>query len=528
MKPSRRQVLGAATSLFTLGSCRRSEREIQGGFADRDVAAGHLLRDGGIPGGEPVRRKSRVVIVGGGAAGLSAAWRLEREGVSDLTLLELGATVGGTSRGGVMEDIPHPWGAHYLPVPRENQRALRLFLEQEGLLTEGRAPADQLVRAPAERIGGLGFWEEGLWLHAGASEEDHAQLARFEELVLSFFGTDSSGRRWFDLPVASSSDHFAALDSKTAAEWATENGLTGDRIRWYLDYACRDDFGCSLEETSAWALLHYFSSRADHQSGESADYMTWPEGNQRLIDGLARPFADRIRTGRLVHRIVPTSSGAEIHALDHKSRTIEVWEAEQVVVATPQFLTRRLVTGDAAAEARATFRYAPWVVANLHLEQRPTERGFPLAWDNVQLESESLGYVDATHQLDRMHLHDTVWSWYLPLTGPGEAQARQRMLSSTWEDWRDTILADLRLPHPDIEECVTRIDVWRWGHAMVKPVPGVVFGEARRQAAMPQGRLSFAHSDLSGMALFEEALWQGVRAAEERLTAEGLTFESLL
>jgi hypothetical protein len=55
----------------------------------------------------------------------------------------------------------------------------------------------------------------------------------------------------------------------------------------------------------------------------------------------------------------------------------------------------------------------------------------------------------------------------------------------------------------------------RWGHAMVQPRVGFVFGPSRRKAALPVGRLFFAHSDLSGLALFEEALHHGVRAAEE-------------
>ena len=111
---------------------------------------------------------------------------------------------------------------------------------------------------------------------------------------------------------------------------------------------------------------------------------------------------------------------------------------------------------------------------------------------------------------------------------PDEARTREDMLQIPWEGWRDRVLGDLRRAHPDLDECVTRLDVWRWGHAMVKPVPGMVFGEDRRRAARPIGDLHFAHCDLSAMALFEEAHWQGVRAAEEVLEARGVEFASLL
>jgi len=62
---------------------------------------------------------------------------------------------------------------------------------------------------------------------------------------------------------------------------------------------------------------------------------------------------------------------------------------------------------------------------------------------------------------------------------------------------------------------------------MVRPRPGFVWGAARQAAARPRGGIHFAHSDLSGVALFEEALDQGVRAAEEVLAARGIASESL-
>ena len=61
----------------------------------------------------------------------------------------------------------------------------------------------------------------------------------------------------------------------------------------------------------------------------------------------------------------------------------------------------------------------------------------------------------------------------------------------------------------------------------VRPVPGFQWGPARRKAAEPLGRLHFAHSDLSGVALFEEAQDNGIRAAEEVLRAFGREFASL-
>ena len=54
------------------------------------------------------------------------------------------------------------------------------------------------------------------------------------------------------------------------------------------------------------------------------------------------------------------------------------------------------------------------------------------------------------------------------------------------------------------------------GHAMTRPVPGLIWGAERAAAAArPLGRVHFAHSDLSALPLFEEAVYWGTRVASE-------------
>ena len=50
---------------------------------------------------------------------------------------------------------------------------------------------------------------------------------------------------------------------------------------------------------------------------------------------------------------------------------------------------------------------------------------------------------------------------------------------------------------------------------MACPVPGWIWDGRRERLARPLGRIHFAHSDLGGMSLFEEALVQGTRAARD-------------
>jgi hypothetical protein len=175
------------------------------------------------------------------------------------------------------------------------------------------------------------------------------------------------------------------------------------------------------------------------------------------------------------------------------------------------------------------FHYSPWLVANLSLRSLPFIRsGMPMAWDNVIYDSPSLGYVVATHQSLATQVRKTVLTYYYAMVGESPVQERIRLLRTSWKDWTDFILKDLSRPHPELRDLVTHLDIFRWGHAMVQPRVGFIWGNARRQAAQPRGNIFFAHSDLSGFSIFEEAQYRGVLAAERILAKLNIPFSSSL
>ena len=60
---------------------------------------------------------------------------------------------------------------------------------------------------------------------------------------------------------------------------------------------------------------------------------------------------------------------------------------------------------------------------------------------------------------------------------------------------------------------------------MISPVPGFLFEENKRKAAQPiDNRIYFAHSDLSGISIFEEAFHQGTNVVNSML--DGTTVDS--
>jgi glycine/D-amino acid oxidase-like deaminating enzyme len=532
---SRRELLHATVgTAVAAAACRRTPTlRFDGQLLGQNAARGHRLRDGFRP---PPARHERVgvAILGAGVAGLSAAWRLRRRGFTDFTVLELEDRAGGTSRSGENVVSPFPWGAHYVPAPLAAGSDLAELLGEmgvvEGVDAEGRPVIGEhhLCRAPQERLFFGGAWGEGLYPRYAASTEDLRQLRAFEAEMDALVGAqDGEGRRAFVLPTASGGriPELDALDRMSMAELLDRRGYTSPRLRWYVEYACRDDYGCRLENTSAWAGAFYFASRVEKPGARAAELVTWPEGNGALVAHLEKAAAPRVRTGIVVTDVVPGPSGVEVHAWDEARREAFALEAAHAIFALPQLLAGRLIAPwrERPPAHLGAFEYSPWVVANLTLRARPVERGFSLAWDNVLHDSRSLGYVVATHQSGRDH-GPTVWTWYLPLTDAAPRAAREVLFSAGWKHWAEVVMADLRRAHPDIESLVERLDVWRWGHAMIRPVPGLLRSGTLGAARAPLGRLHFAHTDLSGMALFEEAQAWGVRAAEAILSerASGL------
>jgi len=86
-----------------------------------------------------------------------------------------------------------------------------------------------------------------------------------------------------------------------------------------------------------------------------------------------------------------------------------------------------------------------------------------------------------------------------------------------WAYWKEAILHDLERVHSDIRPCVSRIDIMRMGHAMIRPAVGAIFSEERRRLRHLNGRILFANSDLSGISIFEERQYHGVEAAQKVL-----------
>jgi hypothetical protein len=517
MSINRRELLVGGMALPWLMACEPKVRSLR--LSGDDSATAHRLRAMDFP-APGFQEKHKVLILGGGVAGCTAAYTLEKQGFRDYRLIELGHEPGGHARSGRNEVSAYPLGAHYLPIPHASQTDLLEFLQDAGALREWSADGkpqfqdEFLCHDPEDRVFYEGRWFEGLiaWQALAAHEiDDIRAFMNFVDRVREKKGRD--GRRLFAIPLDLSSrdPEWLKLDRMSFADFVRGQGWHSPYLAWYLDYCCRDDYGCGWQDASAWAGLHYFAAR-EAERGEGTSILTWPEGNAWLIRQLMKRSLDRFVSDTLIFRIEKKGSGFVVDGWQTGTGRALRWEAEALIVALPRFVVQRLLPEHAPPVGACS--YAPWMVANCTVDRLPETVGAALAWDNVPFGSASLGYVVATHQRLQRFAGASVLSSYWPLSAQKPDLARMIAGLRELRDWEHLVLADLEHMHPGISPTVRVMDFWLWGHGMIRPTAGYIWGAARaRMQGEDQANLVFAHTDRSGISIFEEAFARGREAA---------------
>lgn len=531
---TRREILKSFVGLpLALAACKRGspQNDFDGEIVGASNNIGHILREKRnfeVPANN--WKDTKIAIVGGGIAGLTSAWKLKNKGFNDFVLLELENKLGGTSTSGTSNLVGYPWGAHYLPVPFKENTELVGLLDEMNLIEskdeneELVIPEQYLTRDPEERVFYKGRWYEGLYLSAGASKEDLSQLNSFQkELDYWIDWRDSAGKRAFVVPVSDCSNdaEVTELDKISFADWLAKKDFNSERLIWYCDYACRDDYGLKLSQTSAWAGLFYFCSRTPKSGEESQSFITFPEGNGHFVNHLVSKTQENIQSSNIVVELIPNEKGVDVVYLDTKTKQMNGLRAEKAIFSAPLFTANYLIRDfrENPTFNANEFQHNSWFVANLFLKDRPKnkfDRDFPLSWDNVLYESRSLGYVVATHQKG-IDYGQTILTYYYPMAEENLRTGMQKLLSLDWKELADICLTDLEQAHTNIRELTTRIDIMRWGHAMISPRTNFMWNGERQKAQAPFRNIHFAHSDLSGIAIFEEAFHHGLRATDEIL-----------
>ncbi len=515
----------SALGTTLVNSCKRQEQTATTHITSSAHKLGHKLKTGNLPLPEREGETYDTIVIGSGVAGLSAARYLRKQGIDNVAIIEVNHHIGGNASSGKRNTYRYPYGAHYLPIAELHNKELIEFLSEHNIITgfENELPVyneNDLCFAPQERLYYRGKWRDGI--ASTIAKFSPAGYNKFVQLLHNYENLkNDNGEYIFALPICNgyTNDISLELDGISFADFLKNNLITEDEVIWYADYCCRDEYGMGIESISAFAGIQYFvARRAKSANAPEGTNLTWPNGNGHLVDILRTDVTQNLICDTLAYNIEIHNAKVKV-AVINDSNNSKILHAKQCIIATPQFITTRLLSTIQPERTQWTqnFKYAPWLVVTLILNDTSGILS-DVHWDNVLYGANSLGYINDTQQLLTTHNNKTVITWYTTLHKQAPQEGRKQLLHSTTEEIVNQVAQELESVHPGIISETEYVDAVLWGHGMIAPVVGFYANTHLEKLKAPiDNKIFFAHSDLSGLSLFEEAFYQGNRAAKELL-----------
>ncbi len=446
---------------------------------------------------EQDERTLDCVIVGGGIAGLTAAWNLRDR---DVLLLEAEERVGGRIRSEIRGDYWLSVGAHMFPEPdsivgrmvedlqletlRINGDLLGVWME--GKLVRGARPETYPFRLPIERRARIDLVTSGLRIRRAAGQyeqlsrgSDGASLGAIRERLLAFM----DDRTFADL-VGNVHPQVDALFRTTAHRMTAEP-----------------------EEVAAGCMAALFAHV--WSSGETVLGRNMRGGSAQLPIALGRELGERVRTGATVRRVEVTADrGVSVEYEEGGQR--HTVRARRGIVATPAYVTKEIVVGQPSdlAAALDSIDYGPFVVAAILTKE--TSR---MPWDDLySVVTPGLSFTMFFNHANVLRSDSgerRPGGAIMLYAGAGPARSQ---LERSDAQIRDTFLGDLARVFPETRDIIDDVWIQRWPKAQPFQKPG----RSQHQRAFERGidgRISLAGDYTGDWAQMESAAQMGREAA---------------
>lgn len=462
-----------------------------------DMSVGHLAFESLE---FPITKKlqTEYLIVGGGIAGMSAAYKLRDK---DFLLYELSNSLGGSSSAGSHGNTPLCHGAHYdLSYPSNYGKVALKMLEELGVIhydpfSDSWKFIDKQYLIPKIK-------ESQTFAHGTFRKDvlpDNSERVIFLDLMKTYVGK-------MPMPTSLIDEDLRTLNDISFLDWLREKTAVSDQFVEGLDYHMKDDYGAGASTVSALAGIHYFACRPYFT--KAVELFSPPEGNFYFIHKIYEKLPkDRVSLSHLVKSIKESKEGFEVDVVDAGKKEIAQVSCNKIIYAGHKYPLKYIFSNDYLLFQKT--EYAPWVVVNFVINKHLMNTAY---WQNeiISEDKSLLGFVDSKAQYSaEEHLRVfTVYYCFKP---------EERLMMSLIEERKQTFI-DQTLRHLEkyfgrsINRLIEKIYIKQMGHAMPIPKPGYLFNDANDHRSNPN--LVYAGVDNGRLPLLFEAIDSGLEACK--------------